>query len=301
MRRRTCRTTVAPHSGIAPPPKPAPKQPPLPQQLLLGEAKVRFDAAATADIGFVERLVWFWSNHFCISADKVVGMAGPYRARGDPPACARPLRRSAAGGREPSGDAVLSRQCRSRWARTSIAGINRDKGLNENLARETLELHTLGVRSGYTQADVTSFANVLTGWSWIDPSRARSRRRVRLRQTAASAGRSDRARQALSRYRRRARPRRARRSGAASGHRTAHRREARGAFCRRQPAADARRQACQKLPGQRRRSQASRRNAGDGGRILGAAAAEAKAAGRMDRRRHPAQRHASDHSDRPAS
>ena len=51
----------------------------------------------------------------------------------------------------------------------SIAGINRDKGLNENLARETLELHTLGVRSGYTQADVTSFAKVLTGWTWIQP------------------------------------------------------------------------------------------------------------------------------------
>ena len=41
--------------------------------------------------------------------------------------------------------------------------------MNENLARETLELHTLGVRSGYTQADVTSFANVLTGWTWINP------------------------------------------------------------------------------------------------------------------------------------
>jgi uncharacterized protein (DUF1800 family) len=51
----------------------------------------------------------------------------------------------------------------------SIAGINRDKGLNENLARETLELHTLGVRSGYSQADVTSFANVLTGWTWVNP------------------------------------------------------------------------------------------------------------------------------------
>jgi uncharacterized protein (DUF1800 family) len=51
----------------------------------------------------------------------------------------------------------------------SVAGINRDKGLNENLARETLELHTLGVRSGYSQADVTSFAKVLTGWSWINP------------------------------------------------------------------------------------------------------------------------------------
>ena len=51
----------------------------------------------------------------------------------------------------------------------STAGINRDKGLNENLAREILELHTLGVRSGYTQQDVTSFANVITGWTWIPP------------------------------------------------------------------------------------------------------------------------------------
>jgi uncharacterized protein (DUF1800 family) len=52
----------------------------------------------------------------------------------------------------------------------SIAGINRDRGLNENLARETLELHTLGVRTGYSQTDVTSFAKVLTGWTWILPA-----------------------------------------------------------------------------------------------------------------------------------
>jgi uncharacterized protein (DUF1800 family) len=47
----------------------------------------------------------------------------------------------------------------------SVAGINRDKGLNENLAREILELHTLGVRTVYGQADVTNFAKVLTGWT----------------------------------------------------------------------------------------------------------------------------------------
>ena len=49
----------------------------------------------------------------------------------------------------------------------SVAGINRDKGLNENLAREVLELHTLGVRTVYTQDDVTNFAKVLTGWTII--------------------------------------------------------------------------------------------------------------------------------------
>ena len=47
----------------------------------------------------------------------------------------------------------------------SVAGIVRNRGLNENLAREILELHTLGVRTGYTQADVTSFAKVITGWT----------------------------------------------------------------------------------------------------------------------------------------
>jgi uncharacterized protein (DUF1800 family) len=52
----------------------------------------------------------------------------------------------------------------------SVAGINRSRGLNENLARETLELHTLGVRSGYTQDDVISFANVLTGWTLVPPA-----------------------------------------------------------------------------------------------------------------------------------
>jgi uncharacterized protein (DUF1800 family) len=41
----------------------------------------------------------------------------------------------------------------------------RELGLNENLAREILELHTLGVDGGYTQADVAEFAKVLTGWS----------------------------------------------------------------------------------------------------------------------------------------
>ena len=53
---------------------PGPHPPPMPQRLLLKEAQARFDAATAAEIGFVERLVWFWSNHFCISADKVAGM-----------------------------------------------------------------------------------------------------------------------------------------------------------------------------------------------------------------------------------
>jgi len=57
---------------------PKPSEPPLPQQIFQNEAAARYEAAAGADIGFVERLVWFWSNHFCISADKDIAMVGAY-------------------------------------------------------------------------------------------------------------------------------------------------------------------------------------------------------------------------------
>ena len=48
----------------------------------------------------------------------------------------------------------------------SRAGQNRKRGLNENLAREIMELHTLGVGGGYSQDDVTSLARIITGWTF---------------------------------------------------------------------------------------------------------------------------------------
>jgi uncharacterized protein (DUF1800 family) len=48
----------------------------------------------------------------------------------------------------------------------SRAGENRKRGLNENLAREIMELHTLGVGGGYSQDDVTSLARIITGWTF---------------------------------------------------------------------------------------------------------------------------------------
>src|SRR6202000_1694635 len=48
----------------------------------------------------------------------------------------------------------------------SRAGQNRNRGLNENLAREIMELHTLGGAGGYSQDDVTSLARVITGWTF---------------------------------------------------------------------------------------------------------------------------------------
>jgi uncharacterized protein (DUF1800 family) len=155
--------------NISPPPKPPNQPPPLPQQILFGEAKARFDAAAAADIGFVERLVWFWSNHFCISADKIPSVAGAYEREAIRPHVLGRFADLLLAVESHPGMLFYLDNVESMGA-DSIAGINRDKGLNENLARETLELHTLGVHGGYSQEDVTSFAKVLTGWTWTSPA-----------------------------------------------------------------------------------------------------------------------------------
>src|SRR5262249_23343271 len=140
--------------------------PPLPAQLVQNEAKVRIEAAVAADIGFVERLVWFWSNHFCVSADKILSMAGAYEREAIRP---HVLGRFAdmLTGVEGHPAMLFYLDNLESMGPNSVDGINRDKSLNENLAREILELHTLGVRTGYSQDDVTHFANVLTGWTWI--------------------------------------------------------------------------------------------------------------------------------------
>ena len=79
----TAGAEMQPAEPPAPPPQPAARPdpgPPLPQQIYLDEAKARLHAALGADIGFAERLAWFWSNHFCVSADKfgVRSIAGAY-------------------------------------------------------------------------------------------------------------------------------------------------------------------------------------------------------------------------------
>jgi uncharacterized protein (DUF1800 family) len=157
---------MAPNAGAPEQAQPQNQQPQLPGQLIQNEAKVRFDAAVGAEIGFVERLVWFWSNHFCISADKIISMAGAYeRETIRPHALGRFADMLLAVESHPAMLFYLDNT--ESMGANSVAGVNRDKGLNENLAREILELHTLGVRTGYSQDDVTRFANVLTGWTWV--------------------------------------------------------------------------------------------------------------------------------------
>jgi uncharacterized protein (DUF1800 family) len=134
--------------------------------IYLNEAKARIDAALAAETGLAERLVWFWSNHFCISADKIQSMSGAYEREAIRPHILGrfgDMLQAVEG--HPAMLFYLDNP--ASMGANSIAGINRTRGLNENLAREILELHTLGVRSGYTQDDVIAFANVLTGWTLL--------------------------------------------------------------------------------------------------------------------------------------
>jgi uncharacterized protein (DUF1800 family) len=131
----------------------------------------RLVSALVTPTPFVERLVHFWANHFAVSVDKqqVTALAGAFEAEA--------IRPHVLGRFE---DLLLAAECHpamlvyldqarsvgpgsdlARRATPRKAG--KQRGLNENLAREIMELHTLGVRSGYSQADVTEFARALTG------------------------------------------------------------------------------------------------------------------------------------------
>jgi uncharacterized protein (DUF1800 family) len=157
--------TMAP---TAAPAKPAPPQLNVIQKTFRAEALARIQRAALAECGFVERLVVFWSNHFCISAGKG-GLARMWAGSFEREAI-RPyvLGRFAdmlkAVEQHPAMLFFLDNQ--QSLGPDSRAGINRNRGLNENLAREIMELHTLGVGGGYSQDDVTSLARVITGWTF---------------------------------------------------------------------------------------------------------------------------------------
>ncbi|MBZ9739470.1 MULTISPECIES: DUF1800 family protein [unclassified Mesorhizobium] len=154
-------------SPQAVPAKPTPATPPVEATLYRAEAQARFDKALRAEVGFVERLVYFWSNHFCVSVAKdniVRASAGAFEREAIRPfVLGRFADMLIAVERHPAMLFYLDNQ--QSIGPDSRAGKNRQRGLNENLAREILELHTLGVGSGYTQADVTSFARILTGWT----------------------------------------------------------------------------------------------------------------------------------------
>ena len=130
------------------------------------------DAAAqtkqliTTDAPFRERLVWFWANHFTVSTRQggTDAVVGPYIREAIRPNVTGPFYAMlVAVMRHPA--MLLYLDNTNSFGPNSIAGRNQHRGLNENLARECLELHTLSPAGGYTQQDVTSFAAILTGWS----------------------------------------------------------------------------------------------------------------------------------------
>jgi uncharacterized protein (DUF1800 family) len=133
----------------------------------------RAQSAASTMRPFAERLVHFWSNHFAISADKgaIFGLAGTLENEAvRPHVNGRFIDLLTAVEQHPAMIAFLDNQY-SVGADSSAARLaagrqtKRRFGINENLAREILELHTLGVDGGYTQSDVTNFAQIITGWS----------------------------------------------------------------------------------------------------------------------------------------
>src|SRR6516162_3869309 len=147
------------------PPQASPETPMV--ENFFREAKAHYDGAVRAEIGFAERLVWFWSNHFCINSDVTV-QAGAYEREAiRPHVLGKFVDLLIAAESHPAMLQYLGNA--ASMGPNSVAGINRDRGLNENLGREILELHTLGVRTGYTQDDVLSFAKVITGWTTYVP------------------------------------------------------------------------------------------------------------------------------------
>lgn len=148
--------------------RPAP-EPNYPTVVYRQDVVARVALALEAQTGLGERLVQFWSNHFCVAATKSNisrTMVGALERDA--------IRPHVFGHFEDMLVAVISHPAMLDFLdnRISIgpgsrAGKRRGRGLNENLAREILELHTLGVSGGYTQEDVTSLARIITGWTVV--------------------------------------------------------------------------------------------------------------------------------------
>jgi len=128
-----------------------------------------------------EVLVDFWLNHFNVYRDKnTVGMLLTSYERDAirPHVLGRFRDMLLATARHPAMLSYLDNfQSRSapENAPQPLGGVvsagGPNQGLNENYGRELLELHTLGVNGGYTQADVINVARAFTGWTIFDPQR----------------------------------------------------------------------------------------------------------------------------------
>jgi uncharacterized protein (DUF1800 family) len=130
------------------------------------QAAAELANAVTTPTPFRERLVWFWTNHFVISLKRgqCAAVAAAFVEEAIRPHVTGPFSDMVlAVMRHPAMLIYLDNT--GSFGPDSPLGQRTHRGLNENLARECMELHTVSPLAGYTQADVTSFAKILTGWS----------------------------------------------------------------------------------------------------------------------------------------
>lgn len=136
------------------------------------EVLARTNLALNTDASFQERLARFWSNHFTVSAQKPVlyVVAGNHEREAIRPHVQGSFRDLLlAATLHPA--MLLYLDNALSFGPRSAAAKRGNRGLNENLAREILELHTLGVDGGYSQEDVIELARALTGWTTLHPDR----------------------------------------------------------------------------------------------------------------------------------
>lgn len=142
------------------------------RQKVGGDFLARARLGASTSAAFRERWTLFWANHFTVSATKQLTsvLIGPFEREAiRPNVFGRFEDLLVASSTHPAMltylDQPQSVGPASRAAQFAGRRRNMQAGLNENLAREILELHTVGVDAGYSQADVTEFARALTGFS----------------------------------------------------------------------------------------------------------------------------------------
>lgn len=134
------------------------------------EFLARAQLAATTPEGFAERWALFWANLFTVSATKFQSavLLGQYEREAIRPHVFGRFEDLTLAAEQHPAMLLYLDQAQS-VGPNSVMGARREAGLNENLAREIMELHTMGADGGYSQADVTELARALTGWSVPTP------------------------------------------------------------------------------------------------------------------------------------
>ena len=138
------------------------------REIHANEMKARLDQSLNSDTPFLERLTYFWSNHFTVSTrgkNILQSLVGSFEREAIRPHILGNFYDMLLASTTHPAMLIYLDNAQS-IGPNSQAGTRRSRGLNENLAREIMELHTLGVNGGYSQKDFTNFAKVLTGWNF---------------------------------------------------------------------------------------------------------------------------------------